>query len=145
MPGYKGKYRVKNLDKYIGDPNNVIFRSLWERKFMVRCDTDPSIIKWGSESFPIPYLNEADNRIHRYFIDFFIKIKDKDGNIRKIAIEIKPYAQTIPPVKKRNSARYIQEMITYTVNTSKWKAARLWAQENGFEFLIMTEKQLGIS
>ena len=52
---YSGKYRPKNPTKYKGDPTNVIYRSLWERKFMMYCDTNDKILEWGSEEFAIPY------------------------------------------------------------------------------------------
>ena len=35
---YKGKFQPSNSKKYKGDPTNIVYRSLWERKFMVYCD-----------------------------------------------------------------------------------------------------------
>ena len=35
---YKGIYRPSNPKKYKGDSKNIIYRSLWERKFMNYCD-----------------------------------------------------------------------------------------------------------
>ena len=70
---YKGKYRIKNIEKYKGDPTNVTYRSLWERKFMVYCDKNENILEWGSEEIAIPYRSPLDNKIHRYFPDFYIK------------------------------------------------------------------------
>ena len=72
---YKGRYIPTNPKKYKGDPQNIIYRSLWERKFMVYCDTNDSVIEWGSEEVIIPYLSPWDGRMHRYFPDFYIKIK----------------------------------------------------------------------
>ena len=64
---YKGRYIVTNYKKYIGNPQKVIYRSLWERKFMVYCDSNPSIFAWASEEIAIPYLSPLDGKIHRYF------------------------------------------------------------------------------
>ena len=69
---YKGKYKVKNPEKYKGDPTNIIWRSLWERKYMKYLDGNPNILEWSSEEFFIWYKSPIDNRQHRYFPDFFL-------------------------------------------------------------------------
>ena len=51
---YKGIYRPSNPKKYKGDHRNIIYRSLWERKFMNYCDLNENIIEWASEEFWIP-------------------------------------------------------------------------------------------
>jgi hypothetical protein len=143
---YQGKYTVLHPEKYVGDSKDVVFRSLWERKFMVWCDTNPSVLKWGSEIYPIQYYSEVDQKVRRYFIDFFVQIKKADGTIQNLAIEIKPYSQTQMPVRGRKKEKtYIQECLTYQVNQDKWKAAREWAKKNGFEFIILTEYELGLA
>ena len=76
---YKGRYKVKNLEKYKGDPTNIIYRSVWERKFMVYCDRSDRILEWGSEEFFIPYRSPLDGKIHRYFPDFYVKVKTKQN------------------------------------------------------------------
>lgn len=137
---------MQNPEKYVGDKNDVVFRSLWERKFMVWCDTNPSVLRWGSEIYPIQYYSQADAKTRRYFIDFFVQLKRKDGKTHNLAIEIKPFAQTQPPVRGRKREQtYIKECLTYQVNQDKWKAAREWADKNGFEFIVMTEYDLGIA
>ena len=85
---YKGLYRPKNYKKYAGDPNSIVYRSLLERKFMVYCDTNPDIISWASEEFNIPYVSPVDNRVHRYYPDFLIEVKE-NNRIKKYVIEIK--------------------------------------------------------
>ena len=87
---YKGKYSPSFPQKYKGDPTNIIYRSLWERKFCIYCDLNENIISWESEEKCIPYRSPIDNRIHRYFPDFLIKVKESDGRIKKYMIEIKP-------------------------------------------------------
>ena len=90
---YKGRYRPSNKKKYRGDVNNIIYRSLWERKFMVKCDLDPDIIEWGSEEVIIPYISPVDGKQHRYFPDFYVKTSNGD----KFLIEIKPKKYTKQP------------------------------------------------
>jgi hypothetical protein len=139
---YKGKYKPQNSHKYIGDFNNIIYRSLWERKFMVFCDLNENVLKWGSEEIYVPYVSPIDNKIHRYFIDFFVEMKTKNGT-EKYLIEVKPFKKCHPPIQ-RNSSKYVQELNEWKVNTSKWKSATNFAQKNDLKFKILTEKELNI-
>ena len=140
---YKGKYQPKNTKKYVGNPSNIIYRSLWERKFMIYCDTNENILEWGSEELVIPYRSPVDGKIHRYFPDFYIKVKEPDGNIKKYLIEIKPHKQTMPPKKpQRQTKGYIYEAYEYAKNQSKWEAAKEYCKDKGWTFKIITEKEL---
>lgn len=140
---YKGKYQPKNTKKYVGNPSNIIYRSLWERKFMIYCDTNENILEWGSEELVIPYRSPVDGKIHRYFPDFYIKVKEPDGNIKKYLIEIKPHKQTMPPKKpQRQTKGYIYEAYEYAKNQSKWEAAKEYCKDRQWEFKVITEKQL---
>ena len=48
------------------------------------------------------YLSDpTTNRVRRYFPDFFIKYKDKNGDIRRSVIEVKPMRETLEPKDKR--------------------------------------------
>ena len=143
---YKGKYYPRYPKKYKGDPRNIIYRSLWERKFMNYCDLTETVSEWQSEEFWIPYRSPIDNRIHRYFPDFFIKYKDKDSNIRRSVIEVKPMRETLQPKATKGKSRktMINESMTYVKNQAKWKAAREFCEDRKLEFKIMTEKELGI-
>ena len=96
---YSGKFKPKNYKKYKGDPTKIYYRSLWERRFMVYCDNNPNIIEWGSEEIIIPYISPLDNRPHRYFPDFYIKVRETNGKVKRYIIEIKPQKQTIMPKK----------------------------------------------
>ena len=143
---HQGLYKPLNPNKYKGDPTNIVYRSRWETLVMSRLDRDPNVIWWQSEETVIPYRSPVDNRIHRYFIDFTAKIKTPTGT-KTILIEVKPYAQTLPPViteGKKKSRKYINEVMRWGVNSSKWKAAREYCKDRGYEFMIMTEKELGI-
>jgi len=141
----KSKYKPSHPQKYKGDSNNIICRSSWERKFCRWCDLNESVIEWGSEEFSIPYLSPLDNRVHRYFPDFIIKVKEQSGKIKTYVIEVKPKKQTAPPKQKsRVTKSYIHEAKTYAVNQAKWKAAKEWCDDRLLEFKIITEEELGI-
>ena len=142
---YKGKYHPSYPRKYKGDPTNIIYRSLWERKFMVYCDKNESILEWASEEIAIPYRSPIDNRVHRYFPDFYMKVKERGGKIKRYVIEVKPAKQTKPPVKpKRQTKGYIREAYEYAKNQAKWKMAKEFCADRQWVFKVVTEKELGI-
>ena len=142
---YKGKYYPSYPRKYKGDPTNIIYRSLWERKFMVYCDKNESILEWASEEIAIPYRSPIDNRVHKYFPDFYMKVKERGGKVKRYVIEVKPAKQTKPPVKpKRQTKGYIREAYEYAKNQAKWKMAREFCADRQWEFKVVTEKELGI-
>jgi hypothetical protein len=144
VQGYKGKYSVRNTQKYDGDPTQVIYRSLWERQVFRWLDDHPGVVSWSSESVVIPYICKSDGRGHRYFVD--LKIKFSNG--RTYLVEIKPATQCKEPKpKKRITPRFIAESMTYLKNTSKWEAAKEYCEDRGFIFEVWTEhtlKALGI-
>jgi hypothetical protein len=140
---YKGKYKPKNPSKYIGDPTKIIYRSLWERKFMVYCDDNEKVISWGSEEVVVPYKSPVDNKMHRYFVDFIIETIQSDGTKKIQLIEIKPKKQCKAPKKKsRVTRRYISEVKRWGVNSAKWKAATEYASDRGWTFIILNEDHL---
>jgi len=141
---YKGWFTPKHRSKYKGDSDNVVYRSSWELKVMKWLDENPSVIWWGSEELPIPYISPVDNKKHKYFPDFIAKMKLKDGKVMTYIIEVKPLAQTKMPTQKKKTRRMIQEMATFAVNQEKWRAADIFCQEHGWKFLLLTEKELGI-
>ena len=142
---YKGKFKPINRKKYKGDPREIIYRSLWELKFMRYCDSNKNILKWSSEEIIIPYRCPTDNKIHRYFPDFYIKYKDVKGNLREKVVEIKPAKQVKEPkIQKRRTKKYVTEVMTYAKNRAKWEAAEDFCKDRRWEFQIMTEKELGI-
>ena len=142
---YRGRYIPTYPKKYKGDPSNIIYRSLWERKFMVYCDRNNRILEWGSEEFFIPYRSPLDGKIHRYFPDFYVKVKTKQNTIKKWVVEVKPKAQTRPPrTPKRKTKKYITEVRNYAINDAKWKNAIEYCKDRNMEFIIITEDELGI-
>ena len=141
----KSRYKPEYPKKYKGDPNNIICRSSWERKFCRWCDLNENILEWGSEEFFIPYISPIDNRVHKYFPDFIIKVREQNEQIKTYVIEVKPKKQTVPPKKKsRITKGYIYEMKTYAVNEAKWKAAKEFCEDRRIEFKIITEDHLGL-
>lgn len=142
---YKGRYRVLNSTKYKGNLDEITYRSSWELKFMKWCDFNPSVLEWGSEVAVIPYRSPVDNKIHRYFVDFYLKIKDKTGKVTKYLVEIKPERFTKPPdIPKKQTKKFIDEVFLYGTNQAKWKAADEFCIDRGMKFLVLTEKDLGI-
>ena len=141
----KSLFKPSFPKKYKGDATNIICRSTWERKFCNWCDLNESILEWGSEEFWIPYRSPIDNKTHRYFPDFIIKVKESNGEVKTYVIEVKPKRQTKPPIKKKRvSKSYLYEMKTYSVNQAKWSAANEWCKDRRIQFKIITENELGI-
>ena len=141
----KSKYKPKNPRKYKGNPNNIVCRSNWEKKFCQWCDTNENILLWASEEFSIPYVSPLDRRVHQYYPDFLIKVQEGGGAIRDYVIEVKPKRQCIPPKRKSKVTKsYIYEAKTYEVNKAKWRAAEDWCKDRRLTFKVITEDELGI-
>lgn len=138
-----GMYKPVNPHKYVGDVNNIIYRSSWELRLCKFLDATEAVVYWNSESLQIPYLYTVDNKFHKYHIDFVAKMRTKDGSIKTYVIEIKPYAETIPP-KTRNKTRLLLETQTFIKNQCKWEAARKFCNENNSTFLVLTEFDIGL-
>lgn len=141
---HKGWFKPRNPQKYRGNANNIVYRSSWELRCMKWFDTREDVIWWSSEELIIPYYSPVDDRMHRYFPDFVIRVRKKDGTEMTYVIEVKPESQTRVPTQKRRTKKYLQEAATYVVNQSKWRAADKFCQDNGWQFQILTEKELGI-
>jgi hypothetical protein len=142
----QGKYRPQNPKKYGGDPTNIVYRSSYELKFMQYCDLTENVNSWKSEEFFIPYISPIDNKVHRYFPDFFVKYKDKNGNNRTLVVEIKPQKDLKEPDTnpKRKTKSWAYQVKIWAVNQAKWKAAKEWCADRKYEFRILTETELGI-
>ncbi len=142
---YSGTFKPRNPQKYIGDHTKIIYRSSWEAKVMNWLDKNPSIISWASEEVIIPYKSPVDGRVHRYFPDFVVKSRGRDGSTKTMMIEVKPKKQTMEPEKKKRvTKQYIQEVVTWGVNQAKWKAATEYCLDRGWQFMLMTEDHLGL-
>jgi hypothetical protein len=140
---YKGWFKPQNPKKYKGDPNGIVYRSSWELRVMKYLDENPRVIWWASEELYIPYVSPVDNKVHRYFPDFITRVKQGDKEAT-LVLEVKPFKQTQQPTQKRKTRQFIQETITYAINQEKWKAADLFCKEHGWQFKLITEKELGL-
>ena len=140
------QFRPKNPQKYFGTTHNIYARSMWEVKMMHWCDNEPSVIKWNSEDFVVPYYSKSEAKWRNYHIDFYIEYKSANGSIKKALIEIKPYCQTVAPKlgRRKSEQSYLKEKLAYQVNLDKWEAAWDYAQARGMEFLIFDEYDLGL-
>ena len=142
---HKRKFTPSHPEKYSGDVSNIIMRSSWETRFAIWCDKNPSVVSWSSEETVIPYRCPTDDKVHRYFIDFKIKIKQRDGSIKVYLIEIKPLKQTQPPeFPGRKTQKFITESFAFVKNQAKWKAAENFCADRKWKFVVLTEDQLGI-
>ena len=137
----QGVFKLQNPKKYVGDPNQVFFRSNLEKRFMKIFDEQPAILNWASEEMVIEYFSKLDQKVRRYFPDFVLKIIDKNDNVRTLIVEIKPKSQTIPPQSK-GKKRYITEMMAWQVNSDKWQHADAYCRKKGYEFWVLTEDHL---
>lgn len=145
--GYsQGYFKPTNSEKYIGDPNKIIYRSSWEFRFCKYCDESTDILKWSSEPYPIKYVSPIDGKEHDYFIDFYMKIK-KDEKEYEYLAEVKPESSLEKPVfegiqtmQKLKNFNYAAK--TWLVNSSKFAAAKKHAESIGYKFVIITESFL---
>lgn len=137
----QGIYKPVNSHKYVGK-NYPRYLSSWELKFFKWCDRNPHVQTWSSESVCLPYISPVDGKMHRYFVDNTVHIKEGD-KVKKYLIEIKPHKQTKPPTTHGNKKRstVIHENVTWHVNQAKWSAAKQWCDKNGYIFQIVTEKE----
>lgn len=124
---YKGKFRPTFPNKYVGNPDNIWFRSLWELKLFQYLDVNSAVLQWSSEELAIPYISPADGKVHRYFPDVVMKARTRNGDIKTFMIEVKPKKQTAMPI-----------------NEAKFAAATNYCEKIGWEFRIITENELKI-
>lgn len=135
----QGIFKPKNPHKYLGDPTNIVYRSSWELKFLRKLDLSENVIGYASEEITIPYISPIDGKMHRYFADILVVSKNKQCTL----IEIKPYAQTLPPKKRKKlDERAVHETMTYLVNQAKWDAAKAYCDKKGWVFKVITEKDI---
>ena len=90
MPKHPEKclnYNGKMIDK------KIHIRSSWELILANWLDLNNNILEWGSEIVEIPYYSSIDNKTHRYITDFLFTCKDRQGNIMKYLVEVKPESQ----------------------------------------------------
>lgn len=122
QPVNEEKYR-QPIDKLMNSSVIPEYRSSWELKMYKWCDNSDIVEYWGTEVVHIIYWDSLQQKERRYYPDIFIYFTDG----RKAVVEIKPAAQC----KLQN-------------NIDKWSAAKRYCEKINAEFIIMTEKELGI-
>jgi hypothetical protein len=161
--GLQGK-GLANPDKYVGDKNLIIYRSLWEYRFCVYCDVSPSILKWSIEPIKVPYYdrvakleecaklkldpnNPSNWQVKNYNTDFWVEVQKGDSS-EKWFIEIKPSHQLKKPIPPAFNAsvteqrRFNNAAKEYLINEGKFAAMNAWTQKNNCKFYVFTEETL---
>jgi len=118
-------FNPTNKNKYIGDTNNIIYRSNLELNFFHYFDKKQEILEWGSEELNIKYFYSVDNQFHRYYPDIILKYKNKKNEIKKAIIEIKCFKEVVDTVyyllnkksfNKKNSIDLIKKILKINEN-----------------------------
>lgn len=138
----QGIYTPINPEKYKGNVKNIVYRSSWERAVLSWLDRNSNCISFSSEEIVIPYFSPFDNKMHRYYPDILATFKQKDGSVRTVLIEIKPYNQTLPPKSNKNKRILTEQLTTYHVNQLKWAAAIEHCKRVGWDFKVITENEI---
>jgi len=142
----QGYYNPTYPEKYLGNPP-IIYRSSWERKFMIMCDNRDDVIGWSSEPVVIKYWSTLDSKERKYYPDFYMKVDKGNGKYEEFLIEIKPSEQIKKPKppdvnskKALKSYKFLAEQ--FVINRDKYKYAKKWAEDRGWRFIVLTEKSL---
>lgn len=138
----QGYYKLKNPEKYIGDPAKIRFMSSWEYNAHQFFDNNKRVIRWSSEPFGIPYLKPTDGKIHKYFVDYYCEYIDVNGEIHKELIELKPLDQVKQPTMRGSAKTKMYNQLTWAVNQAKWEAAKQYCESHGMTFKIITERSV---
>lgn len=138
-----GVYTPVNLEKYKGK-GLPQFKSRLELKLMHYLDKSAAITEWCYEPFAIKYEDKSvldankKGKIRKYYVDFTATIKNA-GTIRKVWIEVKSINEVS---LSKKSLKNVNENQTYIKNMSKWVVAKKLAKQQGFEFMIVTDRDL---
>jgi len=100
-------------------------------------DSSSAVVKWGSEEIKIPYIKPTDNKVHHYYPDFFVIYRDKNGELIKELIEVKPLKETL-----LEKAKSDYDKVALIINVAKWKAAEAFAAQHGMKFRVITERSM---
>ncbi len=137
---HSGKYKPRYPEKYRGDVENIVFRSSWELKFFRDCDLNPNVIEWASEEIAIPYKKPGSKKpggIHKYYPDVYMLVQNREGDLTRYLIEIKPHKEAA-----LSSKSSLYDKLAIVINEAKWKAAVSFCDKYGFVFKVVTEKTM---
>ena len=139
----QGWFVPRNPEKYRGDVTKIRYMSSWELKCDEFLDNSTSVLEWSSEELVIPYLKPTDGKVHRYFPDYWVKYRNRDGEIIEEVWEIKPSKEVSPPTRRgKRKKQQLYEQLTHAINIAKWKQAQAFCNQRGWKFRILTEKEL---
>jgi len=161
----QGYYRLVNKEKYIGDPNLIIFRSSWEFSFCKFLDMSKSVKRWSSEPVSIPYYdrvskleecaklgldpnNPSNWEVKNYNTDFWYEVDNGMDKLEKVFVEIKPsykLKKPTPPPKDaplKEQRIFVRAAKEYLINEAKFAALKEWAERNGAKFYVFDENIL---
>lgn len=134
----QGFFTPKNPEKYVGNIQKIRYMSSWELHLNQFFDNNPNVLRWSSENIAIPYIKPTDGKIHKYYPDYWVEYRTKDGKIIQEIMECKPLQQTKKP--RSNHKHVLYESVMYAINQAKWAAAVQWCEARGIRFRIVTEK-----
>jgi hypothetical protein len=142
----QGYYKPVNPDKYVGDLSKIIYRSSWEYRFMRYCDLTPAVQKWSSEPRAIKYYSPIDQKMHDYYVDFYLRV-DKHGKMQDFLAEVKPNKALSKPILENRATmkrlqEYNEQLRTWIINKAKFEAAKAFADSIGYKFVLVTEEFL---
>lgn len=140
----QGQFKALNPQKYRGDPTRIFYRSSLELRCMTHFDSHQDVIWWSSEEIVVPYKDAGTGKNRRYFPDFVVNIKTKEGSIETLMIEVKPSRETTQPSqpKGKSQKKFLKEAMTWATNSSKWSAAERYCLDRKWKFTILTEKDI---
>jgi hypothetical protein len=137
----QGYYKCRNIEKLIGH-DVPMYRSGIELEFMKFCDTNPKVVRWGSENYQVPYYDPIKRKNRLYFVDNYVEILE--GNIvKKYLIELKDHKETKKPDPraKKKKATLVLEQSTWVTNNAKWKTTIQFCKKNNMEFLLLAHSK----
>lgn len=136
----QGYFPLNECKKYLGE-GPIIYRSSWEKKFCLYCESNPAILNWWSEPIAIKYFNPMDNNYHKYFPDYVIKLVSGETYI----IEVKPKSQLQKPQEPKRKTKkaidsYKWSYEAWYKNSLKQEAAKEYARMRHWTgFIFVTE------
>ena len=142
---YKGKYSPRNPTS-IEVTHKVLFIALPGRGLSVSGVICERTWFSGRPKRCIQYKDPVQKKTRRYFPDFIIKVRESDGLIVTKMIEIKPHKEVVGPERnpKRKTKSWLYAVQMYVNNQAKWEAAKKFCEKQGWQFVIITEYELGL-
>lgn len=152
-PYDQGYFKPINENKYASADKVIIYRSSLELKFCQLCDASAKITKWASEPFSLKYehpfimdpSNPRKKKICNYYPDYLIELVLNENNKKIYIVEIKPISLILNPkpiskfASKKQKENYLYKVKQIAVNQAKAKAAKVFCEQKGYEYMFITE------